>query len=39
VLITKLPWPVLDPMVLAVPVSVMVLILGTYITQNKKAVE
>jgi solute:Na+ symporter, SSS family len=39
VLITKMPWPVLDPMVLAVPVSVMVLILGTYITQNKKAVE
>jgi SSS family solute:Na+ symporter len=35
ILITKMPWPVLDPMVIALPVSIIVIVVVTLITSKK----
>ncbi|MFA9389160.1 MAG: sodium:solute symporter [Prolixibacteraceae bacterium] len=38
VLITKMPWPVLDPMIISLPISILVIVVLTFIT-SKKGIE
>lgn len=34
-LITKMPWPVLDPMVISLPISILVIVAVTFLTSKK----
>nr|MDA3927708.1 hypothetical protein [Prolixibacteraceae bacterium] len=36
ILMTKMPWPVLDPMVISLPISILVIVVVSYVTSTKK---